>query len=145
MDKTCDIKYDFAREMSYLQQCIASTADPNRRARLMLRFATGMRNSFGVCWPQTQYYKGECYIYQVCEKRQWETARYTTAALLRSDRMVREALDIITDPCLDAEMQCTLCNFATVARLYPNTPHARKVRGACDNLKDHSPIFAATE
>ena len=140
-----DFKYDFAREMQHLEQCIAGTADPNRRARLMLRFATGIRNSFKACWPLTQYYKGECYIYQVCEKRQWETDRHTTAALLHSDCMVREALDIITDPCLAAEVQYALCNYATVARLYPNTPHARKVRGACDNLKDHSPIFAATE
>jgi hypothetical protein len=127
--------------MSHLQQCIAGTADPNRRARLMLRFATGVRNSFKVCWPLTQYYKGECYIYQVCDKRQWETDRYTTAALRRSDAMVHEALDIVTDSSLAAEMQYTLCNFATVARLYPNTPHGELVRGSCDNLKDYRPAF----
>ena len=138
---THDFKYDFAREMSHLQQCIASTADPNRRARLMLRFATGMRNSFKVCWHLTQYYKGECYIYQVCDKRQWEADRYTTAALRRSDALVREALDIVTDSSLAAEMQYTLCNFATVARLYPNTPHGELVRGSCDNLKDYRPAF----
>lgn len=138
---TRDFKYDFAREMLHLEQCIASTADPNRRARLMLRFAIGICNSFKVCWPLTQYYKGEGFIHQVCEKRQWESDCFTTAALRRSDRMVREALDIVTDPSLAAEMQYTLCNFATVARLYPNTPYGQLVRGSCDNLKDYRPAF----
>ena len=72
-----DFKFAFAREMLSLEQSMKATREPNRKARLMVRYAIGLRNSFDRCWSLTQYYRGSCYWGQVCEKRDWENDRYT--------------------------------------------------------------------
>ena len=132
-----DFKYDFAREMLSLEQEIERTADPDRKALLMIRFATGLRNSFYHSWPLTQYYKGTCFYGQVCEKRDWECDEYTTAAINRADDLIKTACGMFTDDEVAADIQYRFCNFKTVAHRYGNTEKGRLVKGQCDNLYDH--------
>lgn len=133
-----DFKYDFAREMRSLEQAIDLVVDPNRKARLMLRYAIGIKNSFDLCWEITQYYRGTRYWGQVCEKRDWQNDKYTTAAMRRVKGLLNTVCDIATDPETGADIQYILCNFKTVAENYPDTRKGRLVRAQCDNLCDYN-------
>lgn len=132
-----EFKYEFAREMYSLEQSIDLTSEPNRRAMLMVKYATGIRNSFDWCWGLTQYYRGSNYWGQVCEKRDWENDDNTKAAIRKANELIELACDIVTDDEIAANIQYMLCNFKTVALNYPNTEKGRLVRGKCDNLYDH--------
>lgn len=135
-----DFKYDFAREMHSLEQEIKGAADPNRKGRLMMKLAIGIRSSFDFCWPLTQYYCGEVYYGQVCEKRDWVRDEYTQAATARVEQLLQTAFDIVTDDEVAAEMHYELYNFETVATKYPNTDMGELVKGSCDYLYDHDPL-----
>lgn len=132
-----DFKYEFAREMLSLEQEIDRTAEPNRKALLMIRYAIGLRNSFNYCWALTQYYRGSSFWGQICEKRDWENDMYTTNAIRKAKAMIDLACGMFTDEELAAEVQYSFCNFRTVANRYGNTPKGQLVRGQCDNLYDH--------
>lgn len=132
-----DFKFAFAREMLSLEQSIKTTREPNRKARLMVRYAIGLRNSFDRCWSLTQYYRGESYWGQVCPKRDWEHDPYTRAARRKVESTINEAVALITDDETRADIEYELCNFSTVAHRYPNTEKGRLVRGRCDNLADY--------
>ena len=135
-----DFKYDFAREMYSLEQGIAMAVDPNRKGRLMIKYAIGIKNSFDFCWPLTQYYCGEVYYGQVCEKRDWVYDEYTKAAKSRVEELLQTAFGLFTDDEVAAEMHYKLYNFETVATKYPNTEKGELVRGACDYWYDHNPL-----
>ena len=113
------------------------TTDPDRRAKLMYRYAIGLRNSFDRCWGITHYYKGESYWAQVDKKRDWSKADYTKTELKRADELIAAACDIVTDDELAAEIHYELCHFKTVAEMYPNTPQGILVSGNCDNIRDY--------
>ena len=132
-----DFRYDFAREMYSLEQGIEMTTEPNRRAQLLLQYATGVRNSFDLCWGLTQYYRGFNYWGQVCEKRDWENDEYTVAARQKAVELSQLACDIATDDETAANIHYALLNFKTVAKKYPNTIKGQLVRGQCDNLVDY--------
>ena len=132
-----DFKYKFAREMHSLEQSISTVQDPNRKAQMMVRFATGVKNSFERCWALTQYYAGSSYYGQVCEKRDWEKEHQAIAAKDRAIELIDLACKMVTDDEVGAEIQYTLCNFKTVAEKYPLTLKGQLVRGECDNLYDH--------
>ncbi len=132
-----DFKYDFAREMLSLEQAMNGCAEPNRKARLMIKYATGIKNSFDICWTLTQYYRGSSYWGQVCGKRNWEDGKFVRAAIRRVEQLVAEAGRIVTDDEVAADIQYEFRNFRTVAEKYPYTEKGRLVRGQCDNLYDH--------
>lgn len=134
-----DFRYDFACEMLSLQQAIDTITDPNEKARLITKYATGIRNSFGDCWALTQYYKGDTFEYQICEKRKWEKAEITLAAMDKSTQLISLAAEIATDDELAADIHYQFCNFGFVATRYPDTQKGRLVRGHCDNLPDYHP------
>lgn len=140
INASSDFKYDFAREMASLEKNIGRVVEPNRKARLMLKFAIGIKNSFDMCWVLTQYYRGAHYFGQVCFKRNWEKEKYTIAADERVSQLVKMATQMVTDDEAAAEMQYELCNFKTVGEKYPYTQKGKLVRGECDNLYDHNPI-----
>ena len=135
-----DFRYDFAREMHSLEQGIEQAVDPNRKGRLMVKMAIGIKNSFDFCWPLTQFYCGTTYYSQVCEKRDWTTDELTVAAGCRVDELLKTAFRLFTDDEVAAEMHYALYNFKTVATKYPDTEMGELVRGACDNLYDHKPM-----
>ena len=124
-------KYDFAKEMNSLEGQIAKTADPNRKAELMVRFAIGLRSSFDRCWMLTQYYRGGMF------ERDWESDANTKAAMKRVEKMTAQACQMATDPEVAAEINYTLCNYKTVAEKYPDTEKGKLVRGECDKLIDY--------
>lgn len=132
-----DFKFAFAREMHSLERSIKTTREPNRKARLMMRYAIGLRNSFDRCWSLTQYYRGETYWGQVCPKRDWEHDPHTRAARRKVEKTINEAIALVTDDELGAEIQYELCNFSTTAHRYPDTEKGKLVRGRCDNLADY--------
>ena len=135
-----DFKYDFAREMYSLEQGIAMAVDPNRKGRLMIKYAIGIKNSFDFCWPLTQYYCGTTYYSQVCEKRDWACDEYTSAAKSKVEELLQAAFELFTDDEIAAEMHYILYNFKTVATKFPNTERGELVRGACDYWYDHNPL-----
>ncbi len=132
-----DFRYDFAREMYSLEQGIKLTAEPNRKALLMVKYAIGIRNSFDLCWGLTQYYRGTSYWGQVCEKRDWENDEHTLLALEKADKTLKRAFEIVTDDETAANIHYELCHYLTVARIYPNTQKGTLVKGKCDNLCDY--------
>jgi hypothetical protein len=130
-------RYDFAKEMHSLEKQIAATANPNRKAELMVRYAIGLRNSFDRYWSLTQYYRGSSYWGSACDKRDWESDKITLKATKRAEKMCAEACQMVTDPEVGANLNYLLCNFRTVAERYPDTEKGRLVRGECDRLIDY--------
>ena len=104
---------------------------------IAIKYAIGIRNSFGFCWPLTQYYKGTEFWGQVCEKRDWENDNMTTAAREKARKLLKEAFAMFTDDEIAADMNHKFCNFQTVVDKYPYTQKATLVKGCCDVLCDH--------
>lgn len=132
-----EFRYDFACKMYSLEQSIDLTSEPNRKAQLLIEYATGLRNSFDLCWGLTQYYRGTSYWGQVCEKRNWEKDEYTQTARSKAKQLIQLACDIVTNDEVAAEINYALCNYKTVADKYPKTKKGKLVIGQCDNLYDH--------
>ena len=132
-----DFKYRFAREMCMLEQEMNKTTDPDRKAEAMIRYATGMRNSFDRCWPLTQYYHGISYWGQVQKKRDWENEPEAIRAMERSMELFKTACALFTDRELAAETLYEFNQYRTVAEKYPETEIGQYVCGHCDNLYDY--------
>ena len=139
-----DFRYDFAREMYSIEQSLNLTDNPNRKAELLLQYATGIRNSFDLCWALTQYYRGVSYRGQVCYKRNWEEEELAIAARKRAVELSQMACDMATDDEVAANINYALLNFKTVAKRYPNTTKGELVRGQCDNLVDYNAMSIRT-
>ena len=135
--KNVDFRYNFAREMYSLEQEMKTVSNPTLKAKLMVRYAIGLRNSFGRCWQLTQYYKGSTFWGAVCDKREWEDEWLTDCARKRSKQMINEARNLATDQEYIAELLYQFDNFKTIATQYPNTQIGIKVRGECDKLIDY--------
>lgn len=129
-------RYDFAREMYSLEQAIERTSDPDRKARYMIKYAIGLRNSFDMCWELTQYYRGEEIWGRVCEKRDWISDEYSIAARIMTEYVITHACQIASDD-VASEIQYAFHNYKTVAKRYPNTSKGKLVRGRCDKLIDY--------
>lgn len=130
-----DFRLEFARKMNDLEQDIMRTTEPNRRARLMISYAIGLNNSFTRCWELTHYYVGS--LPHVYRDRAWINDAQTTAARVKANSMVNEALATITDPNYAAEANYLFNNFKTVGTRYSHTYYGRLVRSSCDNLCDY--------
>lgn len=135
-----DFKYRFAREMWFLEQEMAKTTDPDRKAEAMFRYAVGLQNSFDRCWSLTQYYRGSGFYGQVCNKREWENEPETIRAMQRSSELLLQACSLFADKEFAAKALYELNQFRTVAEKYPKTEMGRYVIGHCDNLRDYMPI-----
>lgn len=121
----------FAREMKSLEQKIASASDPNEKAQAMVRYAIGLRNSFGFAWELTQYY------FSAYNYADWLWSKEKKIAERRVDELVADACQMATDRELAARIQYDFCNFREVATKYYDTQMAKVVWGRCDNLVDH--------
>jgi hypothetical protein len=130
-------RYEFACKMYSLEQRIKLTPEANRKAWLIVEYATGLHSSFGRCWSLTQYYRGSDFWGRVCEKRDWENDRYTQAARDRVKKLYQEACDTATDDEVAAEINYALHRYKTVATKYPKTTKGQLVLARCDNLCDH--------
>lgn len=89
-----DAKLFFARRMNRLEQDIATTADPNQKAMLMIDFGIGLRNSFDYCWALTQYVRGWVSGGYLSD---WEYSEQTRQAQTRADQLIVQAFKTFTD------------------------------------------------
>lgn len=143
-----DYKLRFAQEMVRLEQLMSSDAEPNRRANATIRFATGLRNSFGRCWYLTGYgfnmdgyfddndWRSWCW-YTSCERESFEESRFARKAYERGDALMERALSEFTEPEQAARAHLEMKNFSTLMSRYPETEAAEFVRGHCDSYYDY--------
>ena len=142
-----DYKLRFAQEMLRLENMIQSDGEPNRKADAKIRFATGLRNSFGRCWYLTDYEyllgDNECENWQdwkmypsSCKEGFFKNA-YAQMAYQQVDKLMAEALSEYTDQELAAKALFDMMNFKSIMEKYPSTKAAAHVRSRCDNYYDY--------
>ena len=142
-----DYKLRFAREMARLEKMINSEAEPNRKAETKIRYAIGLRNSFGRCWYLTSY--GYSMGYTTVEDGRdwrWHTSSdregfkddpYAQLAYEKVDGLMDEAIAEFTDTERAAQAQLEMMNYATLIKQYPGTKAAAQIRSRCDNYYDY--------
>ncbi|MCM1028847.1 MAG: hypothetical protein NC342_01180 [Pseudoflavonifractor sp.] len=140
---SCDYKLRFALEMSNLEDIISFDAEPNRMASAKLRYATGLRNSFGRCWYLTDYgfsgyYEDYKQISLSASRKNFKDNPFAQRAYRRVDELTAQALAEFTDLEMAAKAQLSLKNFKTVTDKYPSTKAAAYVRGHCDTYHDYT-------
>ena len=131
-----DFKYEFAREMASLERSIASTTDPDRKALLLLKFATGMKSSITQCWALTFYGKTSADTDPTWEPPT-EYAKNSNRILAQADMLFRQAKAKAYSPEVKAQIQLTLGNLKTVMEQYACTEVAASIRGHCDTYADY--------
>lgn len=136
-----DYKLKFACEMAQLEKTINSDAEANRKANAKIRYAIGLRNSFGRCWYLTQYGYSE-YLHDNCthsyEREGFNDNPFAQKAYERTDALIAQALSEFTDREQLAKVQLEMMNFKTLMSQYPDTEAASSVRGRCDNYHDYA-------
>ncbi len=141
INKSNDFKLRFAQEMVNLKNTIFSDAEPNRKANAKIRYAIGLRNSFGRCWYLTDYvHYGDSFDRDDFTKHDFtEHIRpYAQRAYKLVDRYMKEAFTEFTDKEQLAQAQLKMMNFATVMKLCPNSKAAEYIKTRCDNYYDYS-------
>lgn len=143
-----DYKLRFAQEMLRLENMIQSDAEINRKADAKIRFAIGLRNSFGYCWYLTDYeylldYKEEpnglnWEWYSSSCREGFAKSMHAQRAYRRVDALTNEALSEYTNPELAAKARLEMMNFKDIIKKYPTTQIAAYVRSRCDNYYDYS-------
>ena len=131
-----DYKYSFAHEMASLKRGIELTPEPNRKATLLARYATGMKNSVGNCWALSFYHLNSSDV-----EDEWNESTYFSrkqkAVFNKAESLFQEAIRICSDPETAARMQFYLGNNHIVMEKYPETRMADFIRGHCDSYADY--------
>lgn len=130
-----DAKLYFAKTMNRLEQDIATTSDPNRKAMLMIDYGFGLRNSFDYCWALTQYHYG--YLWDIIDDYDWQEDEPCLNAMKRVETFFTEAFSLFTNDEYAAQAQLLFCNYKTVMERYPDTQAGRSIQGRCDTYKDY--------
>ncbi len=130
-----DFKYRFAREMASLEQAVASPCDPDRKALMLLKLATGMKSSITQCWPLTFYGKNSYDTDPECPPTPYSKA--VKKILKRADELFLQARRSGVDPEVKARIQLALGNTRAVMEYYPSTSSAESIRGKCDTYYDY--------
>ncbi|MBQ2595614.1 MAG: hypothetical protein II578_02995, partial [Bacteroidaceae bacterium] len=138
-------KFDFAVRMATLEAAVKKTPDPNLRAQMMLQMSRGIRNSFGRCWPLTQYFYGQPGCFHPFDELKYDAAGafaranapYKQKALCRAGNLQRTAMQLFTDRECLAQAELEMCNFKTVVEQYAETEAASFVRRNCDTWADY--------
>ena len=129
-----DYKYNFAREMYSLEQVVKQTKDPNRKAQLLIRYATGIRNSINGCWALTQYYYNGSREENL---NYWTNSISWKRANDKSEKLINDAFAMFTDDECAAQSYRLLGYNMKVVSEYPNTQIASFIRKHCDQLRDY--------
>lgn len=143
-----DYKLRFAQEMAQLDRMINSDAEPNRKAESKIRYAIGLRNSFGKCWYLTFYgHNGELTKDDDWLNWEWHNSSdrdgfkdnaYAQKAYKKVDALMNEAIADFTDPEKAAQAQLEMMNYATLMEKYPQSKAAAYIRSRCDNYHDYA-------
>lgn len=131
-----DVKYTFAREMASLERAISETDNPDRKALLMTRFATGIKNSVGNCWALSFYGLSSC-DYDEDYNSNSIFLRAQRKGFDRAEKLYNKALSICRDKETAAQINLMLGNVKTVAKKYKTTQTAEYVRAHCDTYADY--------
>lgn len=138
IDDSNDYKLRFAQEMLLLEKIIESGAEPNRKAEAKIRYAIGLRNSFGKCWYLTGYsysvVPNDC---TSSERNGFKDNVFAQKAYERVDALTAEARREFTDPEKAAAAELAMLNFRTLVEQYGHTTAAQHVR-SCDNYRDYA-------
>ena len=118
-----------------MEQAIASTKDPDRKALLLTRYATGIKNSFGYCWALSSYGVSQRYrdpeelpdVFYVAQERGFSKA----------ETLYKRALSLCNDKETAAQVNYFLGNLKTVVKQYGTTKTAEYIRGRCDTYADY--------
>lgn len=124
-----DYKLTFAKEMLRLEKSIASATDQSKKAFDLIRYGTGMRNSFTYCWILTEYRKF---------RWSYDLSPHANSVLNKVESIYNEALNIVDNDELAAIAYVQLCKWKTAVDKYPDTYAARYTKMMCDNLCDYS-------
>lgn len=146
IDDSNDYKLRFAQEMLQLEKLISSDAELNRKANAKIRYAIGLRNSFGKCWYLTGYgYElgdgsGDDYWkwFTSTDREGFKENLFAQKAYEKVDFLMEQALSEFTDTEQAAKAQFEMMNFKTLMKQYPTSRAAAFVRGHCDNYYDYS-------
>lgn len=146
VSKKGDYKLRFALAMIRLNRLMGEGVEANRRAWAMIRYATGLRNSFGHCWYLTAYeahvdYRkdGDSFkTFEVCDRGSFAGNAHAQKAYAEVDRLMAQALTLFTDPEMAARAHLAMLNHATVMKKYAGTRAARRLRGRCDTYCDYA-------
>ena len=136
MKERADLKYGFAREMASLEKAIANTRNPDRKALLMTRFATGVKNSVGNCWALS-FYGLSSGDYDEEYNRNSLFLRAQRKGFNQAEKLYATALSICRDKETAAQINLSLGNAKTVTKKYKTTQAAEYVRGHCDKYIDY--------
>ena len=131
-----DVKYAFAREMASLERAISETDSPDRKALLMTRFATGIKNSVGNCWALS-FYGLSSGDYDEDYNSNSIFLRAQRKGFDRAEKLYTTALSICRDKETAAQINLMLGNVKTVAKKYKTTQTAEYVRTHCDTYSDY--------
>ncbi len=147
ISKSTDYKLRFGKEMARLEKVMKSSSNPNVRAEAKIRFAIGLRNSFGRCWYLTRYkqnsldvpsegYGGE--LYYSDSRETFKSDMFAQEAYRKADTLTNVALKEFTDSERAAKAHLEMMNFATIMKCYPGTRAAAFIRGRCDTYRDYA-------
>ena len=134
--ESADLKYNFAREMASLEKAISNTKNPDRKALLMSRFATGLKNSVGNCWALSFYGLSFNDYYEEFDTNSL-FLRAQRKGFDRAEKMFATALSICRDKETAAQINLSMGNAKTVAKKYKTTQAAEYVRSHCDTYVDY--------
>ena len=115
--------------MVRLEQAIKSATDPNMKGIDMIRYATGIQNSYTLCWPLTKY---EDSRWSNPEKVMDEKTRKTIK------KLYEEGLAMIENEELAAIAHVQLYQWKEAVEKYPETYASRYTLVSCDNLCNYS-------
>lgn len=143
-----DYKLRFAQEMTHLERMMNSDVEPNRKAHAKIRYAIGLRNSFGKCWYLTEYGYGLGYEpgndyrhwrwFTSSDREGFKGNAFAQKAYKKVDVIMSQAISEFTDPEQAAQAQLEMMNFATLMKQYPKSQAAERIRGRCDNYYDYA-------
>ncbi len=148
IDDNRNYKLTFAQDMAELEQKIAHSSDPNVRARSMILYALGMKNSMNYCWGLT-YYSKTSYQWLWIDGEEEEEykkyfdeyapaeAKYRTQVWNQADSLIQAAFPLFTDPEQAAMEYSKLAMVWKVAELYPDTETGRWLSRHCDLWEDY--------
>lgn len=122
-------KLEFAKEMVRLEQAIKSATDPNMKGIDMIRYATGIQNSYTLCWPLTKY-----------EDSRWSNPEKVLDEKTRKTikKLYEEGLAMIENEELAAIAHVQLYQWKEAVEKYPETYASRYTQVSCDNLCNYS-------
>ncbi len=122
-------KLSFAKEMLRLEQAVKSASDPSLKGFDIIRYATGLHNSYTYCWSLSRY------------RDSWDTQeQYSNDKEFNSmiEKMYQEGLSMITNQELAAAAHVQLCQWKTAVEKYPEAYASLYTKISCDNLCDYS-------